>query len=169
MDRSMARRFDSHIEPFRHDGEDYDLALWDTGGAEEYDRLRPLSYPNTSFFLLCFAVDDPESFERIESLFVPELKRFAPGVPIILVGLRVDLRSDSQHQQRLLDRGVFPYTFTQGLHLAERIGAARYMECSALTGDGVDAVFGAGVAVGLDYENRKPELQKKPWWKVRLN
>nr|KAJ3417542.1 Rho GTPase [Polyrhizophydium stewartii] len=147
-----------------HEGKDHELALWDTGGAEEYDRLRPLAYHKTSFFLLCFAVDDPESLEQIESHFLPEIQHYSPGVPIIIVGLRVDLRSDSQHQQRLLDRGVFPTTFTQGEHLAERVGVVRYMECSALTGHGVDAVFEAGVAAGVDYEKCWLARQKHMWW-----
>lgn len=41
------------------------LGLWDTGGAEDYWRLRPLSYPQTSIFLLFFSVEDRESFDHV--------------------------------------------------------------------------------------------------------
>jgi len=42
------------------------LGLWDTAGQEDYDRLRPLSYPQTHVFLICFSVDSPTSFENVK-------------------------------------------------------------------------------------------------------
>lgn len=42
-----------------------ELSLWDTAGQEEYDRLRPLSYPDTDVILLCFAIDEVASFHNI--------------------------------------------------------------------------------------------------------
>lgn len=43
-----------------------ELALWDTAGQEDYDRLRPLSYPETDVILMCFAIDQPTSFSNIQ-------------------------------------------------------------------------------------------------------
>jgi len=42
-----------------------ELALWDTAGQEEYDRLRPLSYPESSVILVVFAIDYPTSLENV--------------------------------------------------------------------------------------------------------
>jgi Ras family protein A len=42
-----------------------ELALWDTAGQEEYDRLRPLSYPETDILFVCFAIDCPNSLENV--------------------------------------------------------------------------------------------------------
>lgn len=47
-------------------GEPYTLGLFDTAGQEDYDRLRPLSYPQTDVFLVCFSVVAPASFENIK-------------------------------------------------------------------------------------------------------
>lgn len=49
------------------------LSLWDTAGQEDYDRLRPLSYPETDVFLLCFAIDCPDSLENINDKWLPEV------------------------------------------------------------------------------------------------
>lgn len=43
--------FDNHACNIRVDGKDYNITLWDTAGQEDYERLRPLSYPNVSGFL----------------------------------------------------------------------------------------------------------------------
>ena len=42
-----------------------ELALWDTAGQEDYDRLRPLSYPDTDVILMCFSVDSPDSLGTV--------------------------------------------------------------------------------------------------------
>lgn len=45
------------------DGRHVELALWDTAGQEDYDRLRPLSYPDSHVILICFAIDSPDSLD----------------------------------------------------------------------------------------------------------
>ena len=47
------------------DGQPVEMALWWTGSMEDFDRIRPLVYPNTDVILICFAIDDPESFENV--------------------------------------------------------------------------------------------------------
>jgi GTPase SAR1 family protein len=42
-----------------------ELALWDTAGQEDYDRLRPLSYPDSHVILICYAVDSPDSLDNV--------------------------------------------------------------------------------------------------------
>lgn len=50
-----------------------ELALWDTAGQEDYDRLRPLSYPDTDVILMCFSIDSPDSLENIPEKWTPEV------------------------------------------------------------------------------------------------
>ena len=49
------------------DGKTISLGLWDTAGQEDYDRLRPLSYPQTDVFLICFSLVSPPSFENVKT------------------------------------------------------------------------------------------------------
>merc|ERR1711981_999026 len=77
-------------------GKPINLGLWDTAGQEDYDRLRPLSYPQTDVFLICFSVVSNASFENVKQKWVPEIEHHAPGVPLILVGTKGDLRQDQE-------------------------------------------------------------------------
>ena len=63
-----------------------ELALWDTAGQEDYDRLRPLSYPDTNVILCCFAINAPDSLINIKEKWATEVKHYCPKVPVILVG-----------------------------------------------------------------------------------
>jgi len=59
--------FENYITHCEHkpSGKIVELALWDTAGQEEYDRLRPLSYPETDLLFVCFAIDCPNSLENV--------------------------------------------------------------------------------------------------------
>ena len=76
--------------------------------------MRPLSYPQTDVFLICFSVISPSSFENIQNKWYPEIKHHAPGVPFILVGTKVDLRSDADTQRKMQERGHSPVTLQAG-------------------------------------------------------
>uniref|UniRef100_M8C056 Rac-like GTP-binding protein 5 n=1 Tax=Aegilops tauschii TaxID=37682 RepID=M8C056_AEGTA len=67
------------------DGSTVNLGLWDTAGQEDYNRLRPLSYRGADVFLLAFSLISKASYEN----WIPELRHYAPGVPIILVGTKL--------------------------------------------------------------------------------
>uniref|UniRef100_A0AAY5L2S8 Ras homolog family member A n=2 Tax=Esox lucius TaxID=8010 RepID=A0AAY5L2S8_ESOLU len=93
--------FENYVADIEVDSRQVELALWDTAGQEDYDRLRPLSYPDTDVILMCFSVDSPDSLENIPEKWTPEVKHFCPNVPIILVGNKKDLRND-EHTRREL-------------------------------------------------------------------
>ena len=71
-------------------------------GQEEYDRLRPLSYPQTDVFLMCFSVTSPASFENVKDKWFLEVHHHCPGVPFLIVGTQIDLREDRQVRLRHL-------------------------------------------------------------------
>uniref|UniRef100_A0A336MC96 CSON015063 protein n=1 Tax=Culicoides sonorensis TaxID=179676 RepID=A0A336MC96_CULSO len=84
--------FDNHATIITVDGKEYNLTLWDTAGQEDYERLRPLSYPNTDCFLICYSISSRASFDNVLSKWYPEVRHFSPNVPIVLVGTKMDLR-----------------------------------------------------------------------------
>ncbi|KAG8768166.1 GTP-binding protein Rho1 [Ceratobasidium sp. 428] len=123
------------------DGKYVGLALWDTAGLTDYDRLRPLSYPDAHVVLICFAIDLPNSLDNVAEKWISEVKYFCPGVPYILVGCQKDLRRDHRTIEELRRTGQHPVTPEEGIQMAKKIGALRYLECSAKTNEGVRDVF----------------------------
>lgn len=110
-------------------------------GQEDYDRLRPLSYPQTDVFLVCFSVTSPASFENVKEKWFPEVHHHCPGVPCLIVGTQIDLRDDAQVIEKLARQKQRPVTNEQGERLARELGAVKYVECSALTQKGLKNVF----------------------------
>ncbi|THF93872.1 hypothetical protein TEA_004896 [Camellia sinensis var. sinensis] len=70
-------------------GSTVNLGLWDTAGQEDYNRLRPLSYRGADVFILAFSLISKASYENVSKKWIPELKHYAPGVPIVLVGTKL--------------------------------------------------------------------------------
>lgn len=159
--------FDNYSASVMIDGEPIKLGLWDTAGQSEYDRLRPLSYPQTEIFLCCFSVVSPSSFENVKDKWIPEILHHLPrDILILLVGTKLDLREDVHELDELHSRNEKPISEAQGIKLAKDIGAVSYMECSAATQVGVQELFDYCIRVVLDPPNLKkasvaPQLAKQ--------
>ncbi|KAJ3200497.1 GTP-binding protein Rho1 [Entophlyctis luteolus] len=136
------------------DGQPVRLSLWDTAGQEDYSRLRPLSYTDSHAILICFSIDSPDSFENVWETWHKEVNNFCKGVPVVLVGCKKDLRTDPESIATLARNGLSPIRSHQGEAMARKIKAKRYFECSARTGEGVDALFNFAARVALQYSNK---------------
>ena len=107
------------------------LQCIDTCGQEDYDRLRPLNYPQTNIFIICCDLARSYSVENVKNKWIPELKHLGPKVPILIVGTKADLRRREKQND------------TAFLELAADVGewaALGCVECSALTGEGMEEV-----------------------------
>lgn len=165
--------FENYIHDIFIDGQSLQLSLWDTAGQEEFDRLRSLSYAETHCIMLCFSIDSADSLENVQSKWVAEVADLCEGVKLVLVALKCDLRSgedtdveqaapnhpeddtfnpygqggNSNHQKRLI-------SYDEGLAVAKKIGALRYLECSAKKNRGVNEAFSEAARCAL---NAKPK------------
>lgn len=93
--------FENYVAEVEINGRVCELALWDTAGQEDYDRLRPLSYPDSHVILICFAIDSPDSLDNVQEKWIAEVLHFCPNLPIILVGCKKDLRGDGKTIEEL--------------------------------------------------------------------
>jgi len=140
--------FDNYETNVQLDGKTIYLGLWDTAGQEGYDRLRPLSYPQTDVFLICFSINSPNSFTNIEQKWKPELAHHAAGVPFLIVGTKADLREDEAQVAALKEKGKYK-TFDEFQEAAKAMGAEKYLECSALKQTGLQQVFDEAIRAAL--------------------
>ncbi|KAJ1822252.1 GTPase Cdc42 [Coemansia sp. RSA 2599] len=142
--------FDNYAVTVMIGDEPYTLGLFDTAGQEDYDRLRPLSYPQTDVFLVCFSVISQASFENVKEKWFPEVHHHCPGVPCLIVGTQVDLREDSAIKAKLAKNKQDVISADQGERLAKELKAVKYVECSALTQKGLKNVFDEAIVAALE-------------------
>lgn len=133
--------FENYVADCTLDGKHVELALWDTAGQEDYDRLRPLSYPDTDVVLMCFGIDSPDSLENIGDKWTPEVRHYCPGIPVVMVGLKSDVRTDQNVIDDLAKMKQTVVSIEQGEAVAKQINADKYLECSAKMGIKVKEVF----------------------------
>jgi len=149
--------FENYVHDLHVDDQLVELSLWDTAGQEEFDRLRSLSYAETHVVMICFSVDNPVSLENVETKWLDEILEYCPGVKLVLVALKCDLRDDYAVKERLQRYGTHPVQYEEGLAIARRIRASRYLECSSKHNRGVTEVFYEAARVSLSNRTKGPD------------
>eukprot|EP00475_Leptophrys_vorax_P013399 TRINITY_DN197_c0_g1_i1.p1 TRINITY_DN197_c0_g1~~TRINITY_DN197_c0_g1_i1.p1 ORF type:complete len:208 (+),score=48.74 TRINITY_DN197_c0_g1_i1:72-695(+) len=163
--------FNNYTKNLLINGKPVKLGLWDTAGQEDYDRLRPLSYTKADILLICFSVDSSVSLANVKTKWVPEAQQYAPNSPYIVVGTKVDLRTKASeqgygnqgygygydqygNQGGYYDQSASFVDKAQGQALAQQVGAVAYLECSALTQEGLKQVFDVAVRTAMSKQER---------------
>ena len=121
--------FDNSTVGKMHQGRPVTVAFWDTAGQEDYDRLRPLSYPQTDVFLVCFSHVQTSSLDNVQSKWLEEIRHHTNNVPCLLVGCQND-----QHDATDL-------SLAQIRGLSQQWGMQGFLDTSALTRSGIDALW----------------------------
>ncbi|XP_033629881.1 cell division control protein 42 homolog [Asterias rubens] len=160
--------FDNYSVVVRVDRNPIKIQICDTAGQDDFDSLRPLCYPQTDVFLLCFSVVSPTSFHNTLEKWLPEVRRHNPKTPIILVGTQCDLRTDVNVLIDLAKYHERPITEEEAIYRAERINAVSYVECSALTQHNLKDVFDTVILTALQFtgppkgKSKNSSKSKKP-------
>ncbi|KFA53343.1 hypothetical protein S40285_06488 [Stachybotrys chlorohalonatus IBT 40285] len=157
--------FENYVHDIFVDNVHIELSLWDTAGQEEFDRLRSLSYDDTDLIMLCYSVNSKDSLENVESKWVGEIADNCPGVKLVLVALKCDLREQGGDEEGAADNAAPAaqpekrpmISYEQGLEVARRIGALRYLECSAMRNRGVNEAFTEAARVALSVKKDNDE------------
>ncbi|VDP10379.1 unnamed protein product [Soboliphyme baturini] len=117
---------------------------------EDFDAIRPLCYPGTTVFLLCFSVVCPASFANLQRRWLPEITQNCPKVPLILVGTQCDRRTNMTVLLDLSSRNESPVSQQEIKSMARKTNALQYIECSALTQKNLKEVFDAALMAALN-------------------
>nr|XP_057940973.1 rho family GTPase 1b isoform X2 [Doryrhamphus excisus] len=119
-----------------------ELSLWDTSGSSYYDNVRPLCYSNSDAVLLCFDISRPDAVDSSLKKWKAEILDFCPTTRILLIGCKIDLRTDVCTLMELSNQKQSPVTYEQGAALAKQLGVESYLECSAFTSEkSIHSVF----------------------------
>ncbi|GFP59057.1 GTP-binding protein RHO3 [Trichoderma asperellum] len=160
--------FENYVHDIFVDNVHIELSLWDTAGQEEFDRLRSLSYDDTDLIVLCYSVDSKDSLENVESKWVGEIADNCPGVKLVLIALKCDLRQMGDEEPEEADAAAAAdgnaqrekpptISYDEGLEVAKRIGASRYLECSAMKNRGVNEAFTEAARVALSVKKERED------------
>ncbi|XP_046357582.2 rho-related protein racF2-like [Haliotis rufescens] len=119
----------------------YTINLLETGSGDEYDRLRPLAYPNAEVMLLCFSVEKKESLELIQTKYFEEVLLHCPRVPQLLVACKTDLRETCEDT----------VSYDEGAAMVKVLGC-RYYETSSINNTGVEECINAAIEEAESYK-----------------
>uniref|UniRef100_A0A6T6BWC2 Uncharacterized protein n=1 Tax=Compsopogon caeruleus TaxID=31354 RepID=A0A6T6BWC2_9RHOD len=153
--------FDTYTASVRISEDLVGLEIWDTAGQDDYDRLRALTYFNTNVIVLCYSVVSKASFENVLNKWAPEVQFRCPDAAVILCGTKTDLRTDPVTLEKLKKKGHYPISTLQGERMQTKVGASAFMECSALTKEGLKDVFDEAIKFGLQ-SPREPSGKSAP-------
>ncbi|XP_019902513.1 rho-related GTP-binding protein RhoN isoform X1 [Esox lucius] len=138
--------FENYTASFEIEKQRIELNMWDTSGSSYYDNVRPLAYPDADAVLICFDISRPETLDSVlkksetlrdrqrhreRNTWQGETQEFCPNAKVVLVGCKLDMRTDINVLRELSKLRLIPVTHEQGTSLARQICAVAYAECTS--------------------------------------
>nr|XP_057905903.1 rho-related GTP-binding protein RhoN-like [Doryrhamphus excisus] len=123
--------FENYTASFEIDKHRIELNMWDTSGSSYYDNVRPLAYPDSDAVLICFDISRPETLDSVIKKWQGETQEFCPNAKVVLVGCKLDMRTDVSTLRELSQQRLIPVTHEQGSTIARQMGAVAYVECTS--------------------------------------
>jgi Ras-related C3 botulinum toxin substrate 1 len=103
---------------------------------------------------------NPTSYNNVKTKWYPEAHHHCPEAKILLVGTKMDLKEDREVVDKLEATGLSPITEEQGNQMASEVKAIGYVECSALTQQGLKQCFDVAIKAVI-FENAGAKKKKK--------
>ncbi|XP_071066778.1 rho-related GTP-binding protein RhoN isoform X1 [Dasypus novemcinctus] len=148
--------FENYTASFEIDKRRIELNMWDTSGSSYYDNVRPLAYPDSDAVLICFDISRPETLDSVLKKWQGETQEFCPNAKVVLVGCKLDMRTDLATLRELSKQRLIPVTHEQGSVLAKQVGAVSYVECSSRSSErSVRDVFHVATVASLGRGHRQ--------------
>ncbi|KAK5850901.1 hypothetical protein PBY51_001738 [Eleginops maclovinus] len=152
--------FENYTASFEIEKQRIELNMWDTSGSTYYDNVRPLAYPDSDAVLICFDISRPETLDSVLKKWQGETQEFCPNAKVVLVGCKLDMRTDLNVMRELSKHRLIPVTHEQGTTLAKQIGAVAYTECtSKYSENSVRDVFHVTTLASVSCINR-PQMKR---------
>ncbi|KAM3863528.1 rho-related GTP-binding protein RhoN [Diretmus argenteus] len=127
----VATVFENYTASFEIEKQRIELNMWDTSGSSYYDNVRPLAYPDSDAVLICFDISRPETLDSVMKKWQGETQEFCPNAKVVLVGCKLDMRTDVSTLRELSKQRLIPVTHEQGSTIARQMGAVAYVECTS--------------------------------------
>uniref|UniRef100_A0A671QQI5 Rho-related GTP-binding protein RhoN-like n=1 Tax=Sinocyclocheilus anshuiensis TaxID=1608454 RepID=A0A671QQI5_9TELE len=105
--------FENYTASFEIDKHRIELNMWDTSGSSYYDNVRPLAYPDCDAVLICFDISRPETLDSIPKKWQVEAQEYCPSAKLVLVGCKLDMRTDVSTLRELSKQRLIPVTHEQ--------------------------------------------------------
>ena len=142
--------FDNYTKKLTINGKSIDMTLWDTDPSDDLDEMRPLSYSETDCFVVCFALDDKEGFERVKSKWIPEINNNCDNAKIVLFATKSEVKETKE-----------VISNKQIEELKNQINVIDVFECSALKQTGLDEAFEFVAKVGAGMVDNTVQKQQE--------
>ncbi|KAJ4455911.1 hypothetical protein PAPYR_9040 [Paratrimastix pyriformis] len=140
------------------------VTFWTQIGFDNPEWKDTEKLPPPTCFLLCFGVNNVHSFESIRNRWSPLHRRSFAHVPVLLVGTKSDLRhptaAPTTSSLTAAAAPAFEVESTVPVEeceaLARAIGARGYMECSTVTGQGLEELLIRAVMASPQPQSSQP-------------